>query len=97
MTLWTLQKIDLIIVDVTIIFFNYVLFTCCVLKLWIGRTGYHDETQTKLTLIYSSTSPARQRVAALARTRAARRLGTTRWVLELATAENLCVVLLGGE
>ena len=24
-------------------------------------------------------------------------LGTTRWVLELATAENLCVVFLGGE
>ena len=57
MTLWTLQKIDLIIVAVTI-FFKYVLFACCVLKLWIGRTGYHDEAQTKLTLIYSSTCEA---------------------------------------
>ena len=39
-------------------FRKYVLFACCVLKLWIGRTGYHDETQTKLTLIYSSTCEA---------------------------------------
>ena len=39
-------------------FLTYILFTCCVLKLWMGRTGYHDETQTKLTLIYSSTCEA---------------------------------------
>ena len=51
----------------------------------------------RLNLHYSIRVPATQRVAALARTRAARRLGTTRWVLELATAENLCVVFLGGE